>query len=57
MFARPALNQPIEHWNTLINHLTPEKLDSLTHREWEEHRNTLRDHKCVKDWGPSLTHL
>ncbi|KAF9823412.1 hypothetical protein SFRURICE_006625 [Spodoptera frugiperda] len=29
------------YWDTLIIHMMAEKLDSVTHREWEEHRNSL----------------
>ncbi|XP_047986593.1 uncharacterized protein LOC125226606 isoform X3 [Leguminivora glycinivorella] len=39
--ALSTLDEPTEHWDTLIIHMMSEKLDSVTHRAWEEHRNTL----------------
>lgn len=41
--ALTLLKQPTEHWDTLIIYLMSNKLDSVTGREWEEHRNTLKD--------------
>ncbi|XP_073955604.1 uncharacterized protein [Choristoneura fumiferana] len=41
--ALSTLDQPTEHWDTLIIHMMAEKLDSVTHRVWEEYRNTLTD--------------
>lgn len=39
--ALSVLKQPTEHWDTLIIHMMSTKLDSITSRHWEEHRNTL----------------
>ncbi|KAL0902136.1 hypothetical protein ABMA27_000080 [Loxostege sticticalis] len=39
--ALSTLGQPTQHWDTLVIHMMAEKLDPLTHRQWEEHRNTL----------------
>lgn len=39
--ALSTLDQPTQYWDTLIIHMMAEKLDSVTHREWEEHRNSL----------------
>lgn len=41
--ALSTLGQPIEHWDTLIIYMVSTKLDSVTSREWEEHRNGLTD--------------
>nr|XP_049708057.1 uncharacterized protein LOC126057021 isoform X2 [Helicoverpa armigera] len=41
--ALSTLDQPTQYWDTLIIHMMAEKLDSVTHREWEEHRNTLNN--------------
>lgn len=41
--ALSTLDQPTQYWDTLIIHIMSEKLDSVTHRVWEEHRNTLID--------------
>ncbi|XP_072943263.1 uncharacterized protein [Epargyreus clarus] len=46
--ALSTLDQPTQYWDTLIIHMMAEKLDSVTHRVWEEHRNTL-------EMPPSLT--
>lgn len=37
--ALASLNEPI--WDTIIIYMMSNKLDSVTGREWEEHRNTL----------------
>lgn len=39
--ALSTLGQPTQHWDTLIIHMMSEKLDSVSQRAWEEHRNTL----------------
>ncbi|XP_063636012.1 uncharacterized protein LOC134806617 [Cydia splendana] len=41
--ALSTLDEPTQHWDTLIIHMMSEKLDSVTHRAWEEHRNKLTD--------------
>ncbi|KAJ0181414.1 hypothetical protein K1T71_003499 [Dendrolimus kikuchii] len=41
--ALQTLKQPVEHWDTLIIFIMASKLDSVTSRHWEEHRNTLTD--------------
>ncbi|KAL0829475.1 hypothetical protein ABMA28_004237 [Loxostege sticticalis] len=46
--ALSSLNQPTEYWDTLIIHMMSEKLDSVTYRVWEEHRNTLTDPPSLK---------
>lgn len=39
--ALSTLDQPTQYWDTLIIHMMAEKLDSVTHRVWEEYRNSL----------------
>lgn len=39
--ALSTLGEQTQHWDTLIIHMMSEKLDSVTHRVWEEHRNSL----------------
>lgn len=46
--ALATLDQPVEHWDTLVIHMMASKLDSITSRGWEEHRNTLSDPPTLK---------
>ncbi|XP_072944068.1 uncharacterized protein [Epargyreus clarus] len=39
--ALKMMNEPTEHWDTLIIHMMSTKLDPITLRNWEENRNTL----------------
>ncbi|KAL0894465.1 hypothetical protein ABMA27_013061 [Loxostege sticticalis] len=39
--ALKALNEPTQHWDTLIIYMMSLKLDSITSRNWEEYRNNL----------------
>lgn len=39
--ALKMMNEPVEHWDTLIIYMMTSKLDPITYRNWEEHRNTL----------------
>ncbi|CAB3242550.1 unnamed protein product [Arctia plantaginis] len=48
MRALKTLNEPTEYWDTLIVYMMSIKLDSVTSRDWEEHRSTL-------DKSPSLS--
>ncbi|XP_075976888.1 uncharacterized protein LOC142977075 isoform X6 [Anticarsia gemmatalis] len=41
--ALSTLGQPVQHWDTLVIYIVTSKLDQVTNREWEEHRNTLTD--------------
>lgn len=41
--ALSTLGQPVQHWDTLIIYIITSKLDQVTNREWEEHRNSLTD--------------
>lgn len=41
--ALSTLDQPVQHWDTLIIYIMTNKLDNVTSREWEEHRNSLSD--------------
>ncbi|XP_022824611.1 uncharacterized protein LOC111355114 [Spodoptera litura] len=41
--ALSTLGQPVQHWDTLIIYIMTSKLDQVTNREWEEHRNSLAD--------------
>lgn len=39
--ALKALNEPTQHWDTLIIYMMSLKLDPTTSRHWEEYRNTI----------------
>ncbi|KAL0879208.1 hypothetical protein ABMA27_002991 [Loxostege sticticalis] len=39
--ALKTLNEPTEHWDTLLVYMMSNKLDAITSRNWEEHRSTL----------------
>lgn len=41
--ALATLGEPTESWDTLIIFMMAKKLDTVTNREWEEHRNTLSE--------------
>ncbi|XP_050553293.1 uncharacterized protein LOC118262431 isoform X3 [Spodoptera frugiperda] len=41
--ALSTLGQPVQHWDTLIIYIMASKLDQVTNREWEEHRNSLTE--------------
>ncbi|CAH2266948.1 jg10262 [Pararge aegeria aegeria] len=53
--ALNTLGQPTDHWDTLIIHLMTKKLDSITFREWEEHRNTISTSPTLKQFVDFLT--
>ncbi|XP_073946719.1 uncharacterized protein isoform X2 [Choristoneura fumiferana] len=48
--ALTTLNQPTEHWDTLIIHMMSTKLDPITNLKWEEHRNTGSDAPTLADF-------
>ncbi|XP_061719409.1 uncharacterized protein LOC133526708 [Cydia pomonella] len=39
--ALGTLGEPTDHWDTLVIYIMSKKLDLVTKREWEEHRNLL----------------
>ncbi|KAI5643923.1 hypothetical protein NE865_04099 [Phthorimaea operculella] len=39
--ALEGLGEPTSHWDTLIIHIVTSKLDSVTEREWEQHKSSL----------------
>ncbi|XP_073960534.1 uncharacterized protein [Choristoneura fumiferana] len=41
--ALATLKLPTDHWDVLVIYMVSNKLDPLTRREWEEHRNTIKD--------------
>ncbi|XP_061726239.1 uncharacterized protein LOC133531837 [Cydia pomonella] len=41
--ALATLDQPVDHWDTLVIHIMSSKLDNITSRKWEEHRNSLSE--------------
>ncbi|XP_069357390.1 uncharacterized protein [Maniola hyperantus] len=41
--ALANLGHSVQHWDILIIHIMSCKLDSVTNREWETHRNKLKD--------------
>ncbi|XP_063890748.1 uncharacterized protein LOC126055712 isoform X1 [Helicoverpa armigera] len=41
--ALSTLGQPVQYWDTLIIYIMTSRLDQVTNREWEEHRNSLSD--------------
>ncbi|XP_048001463.1 uncharacterized protein LOC125238232 [Leguminivora glycinivorella] len=48
--ALATLDQPVQHWDTLIIHIMAAKLDGVTSREWEEHRNQLTNPPALSDF-------
>ncbi|XP_045767942.1 uncharacterized protein LOC123869187 isoform X3 [Maniola jurtina] len=48
--ALNTLGQPTDHWDTLVIHLMSRKLDSVTFREWEEHRNSITTSPTLKQF-------
>lgn len=38
-----TLGQPVQYWDTIVIYMMSCKLDSITHREWEKHRNSLSE--------------
>lgn len=38
-----ALEQPVDYWDTIIIHLSVNKLDHATSRRWEEHKSSLEE--------------
>ncbi|XP_072379310.1 uncharacterized protein [Diabrotica undecimpunctata] len=46
--ALKQLNQPTEHWDTLIIYIVTSKLDNKTAREWEEFRSKMQ-YPTVRD--------
>lgn len=48
--ALATLDQPTDHWDTLIIYMVSSKLDSVTNREWEEHRNNLKEPPTFSDF-------
>ncbi|XP_052737989.1 uncharacterized protein LOC128198158 isoform X2 [Bicyclus anynana] len=53
--ALNSLGQPTDHWDTLIIHLMSRKLDSVTFRHWEEHRNSITTSPTLKQFLTFLT--
>lgn len=47
--ALKSLNQPTEHWDSLLVYLTRTKFDSITKRDWEKDRSGLQDVPTMKD--------
>ncbi|XP_073949686.1 uncharacterized protein [Choristoneura fumiferana] len=45
-----TLGQPTDHWDTLIIYMMSTKLDSVTSREWEEHRNSLKETPTLENF-------
>lgn len=46
--ALNSLGEPTKYWDTLLIHIMTHKLDSKTHREWEEHKGRLDIEKRVE---------
>lgn len=44
-----TLEQPVEHWDSIIIHLIETKLDSLTRREWETESNKTATASTLKE--------
>lgn len=41
--ALTTLKQPVQYWDRIIVYLTERKLDTITSREWEQHRGSQLD--------------
>lgn len=41
--ALQILNEPTDHWDTLVIYIISSKLDARTQREWEEHKVKLKE--------------
>lgn len=48
--ALNTLNLPTQHWDMLIIHMVAGKLDSSTTRDWEAHRNFLKELPTLCDF-------
>lgn len=55
MRALATLGQPTDHWDTLVIHIMSKKLDSVSFREWEEHRNNLTGYPSLEQFLNFLT--
>ncbi|CAH2108130.1 unnamed protein product [Euphydryas editha] len=53
--ALASLGQPTQHWDTLIVHMMSNKLDSTTSRQWEEHRNLLKEVPTLAEFNRFLS--
>lgn len=52
--ALKTLKLPTEHWDVLIIHIVSSKLDPVTSREWEIHRNLIKDMPTLNDFNNFL---
>ncbi|XP_049876854.1 uncharacterized protein LOC126374328 [Pectinophora gossypiella] len=48
--ALEQLEEPTEHWDTLIIFMMASKLDSATARKWEEHKSNLEKSPTLKEF-------
>lgn len=53
--ALTSLNQPTQHWDTIIIHMMSTKLDAVTSRYWEEFRNTLSEAPTLSEFTSFLS--
>ncbi|XP_050669384.1 uncharacterized protein LOC126968409 [Leptidea sinapis] len=53
--ALDTLGQPTAHWDTLIIYIMSKKLDNVTNREWEEHKNNLNHFPNLKHYTKYLS--
>lgn len=53
--ALKILNEPIDHWDTMIIHLVSTKLDAFVGREWEKHILNYSRRPTLKDMMDFLT--
>ncbi|XP_050677118.1 uncharacterized protein LOC126973819 [Leptidea sinapis] len=53
--ALDTLGQPTAHWDTLIIYIMSKKLNNVTNREWEEHKNNLNHFPNLKNYTKYLS--
>ncbi|KAL0881931.1 hypothetical protein ABMA27_001690 [Loxostege sticticalis] len=52
--ALQSLKLPTDHWDIIIIHIISNKLDSVSNREWETFRNTLKELPTLKEFTDFL---
>lgn len=48
--ALSGLGQPTDHWDILIIFMMTKKLDFISNRQWEEHKNNLTEQPSLKQF-------
>lgn len=45
-----TLGRSVQHWDDMVIHLMASKLDTVTSRQWEEHRNSLTEYPSLDEF-------